>query len=1089
MLSCDTFQAQLLDYLYDLLEEAERTALEAHLPGCSACQAALERARQQQQWLAAAARLSFPEVRFTPPTEAVTETPTETSPTTVLPLPGPASGQGRAPRRALTRWLVAAGILLALGGIGIPAAWVGREYTQARAEVEEHQSKLAQIRSDIKDNDQNLAQTNSEAATRQRELSELALQERNQIQQIQEEVRRRQVKMVIVGPQTVQAGAPTVYQVRTVNPNDVPVEAEVTARIADDRGNVGTPLPTRKVQRGLHQITVPPDQALKPGRELTLLCSASRPDEEGGASAEVQEKVRLTAPVYLTHLATDKPMYQPGEVVRFRSLTLDRASLRPAQDDLNLRFTLVSPQGGEQVILRGSTRLRKESDQVILSGPSTGKDSVPVRGVGAGEYRLPDNLPGGMYTLKVSEEQGRFPEQQRKFVVNRYQKPRFNKKLDYNRKTYGPGDEVQARFQASHARGGPVTHTALEAQVRIDGKTYDAQGKQVSDRETLRFQTDGQGEALLRFKLPAEIERGQASLTVTLQDETLVRTIPIVLKKLLVDFYPEGGDPVAGMANRVYFQVRTTLGKPAELEGELFADGKPTGVTLATLNDDEEPGVNQGMGAFTYTPRAGSRYEVHVSRPVGISQRFPLPVARPTGVVLHVPQGVIAAGAPVPVQVQRTGEQSLLVGLYCRGRLLDSRKLDRGQNKVTLEPVSGAGGVCRVTVFEEVPLAEGQQLKPVAERLIYRHPKKRVQLTLAPDKQKYVPGEKVTLSVQASDEDGKATPALVMLGVVDKRVVTLADEKTFRSMPTHFLLTTEVRNPEDLEYADFLLGSHPKAAQALDLLLGAQGWRRFAEQNPQKFREDHKKEAERLLVTIGQSRPKRTDFVQEEIRKVQEETARQRERIQEQLAKNQKARAQAFADKIKASQALQTARREVEQDQDYQAAQALVARYDRWIDRGRLLVPPLLGGILLLVGLVALSLALARETGRVRACLVTAGVCLVLIIGLVATYPFGRLLTLGDRERAELAEAGREEKARAVNHRPMDKGMVGKEMAAKAPRPQEDAAVPAEKGAPGADLANEPGRVGGEKPAGLAGAMPPPRAPAPQPVARPGPSP
>ena len=51
-------------------------------------------------------------------------------------------------------------------------------------------------------------------------------------------------------------------------------------------------------------------------------------------------------------------------------------------------------------------------------------------------------------------------------------------------------------------------------------------------------------------------------------------------------------------------------------------------------------------------------------------------------------------------------------------------------------------------------------------------------------------------------------------------------------MPTHFLLAGEVKNPDDLEYADFLLTDHPKASEALDLVLGTQGWRRFAEQAP-----------------------------------------------------------------------------------------------------------------------------------------------------------------------------------------------------------------------------------------------------------------
>ena len=183
-----------------------------------------------------------------------------------------------------------------------------------------------------------------------------------------------------------------------------------------------------------------------------------------------------------------------------------------------------------------------------------------------------------------------------------------------------------------------------------------------------------------------------------------------------------------------------------------------------------------------------------------------------------------------------------------------------------LRPASGAGGVCRVTVFEILP-GDGARraLRPVAERLIYRQPAERVQLTLKPDQKTYVPRQTVKLGVEAKTEKGEPAPAVVLLRVVDKSVVTLADDKTLRSMPTHFLLTTEVRRPEDLEYADFLLGPHPQAAEALDLLLGTQGWRRFAEQDPNKFRQEQKEEAERLLVTIGQSQPRTTDLTQQEL--------------------------------------------------------------------------------------------------------------------------------------------------------------------------------------------------------------------------------
>ena len=46
--------------------------------------------------------------------------------------------------------------------------------------------------------------------------------------------------------------------------------------------------------------------------------------------------------------------------------------------------------------------------------------------------------------------------------------------------------------------------------------------------------------------------------------------------------------------------------------------------------------------------------------------------------------------------------------------------------------------------------------------------------------------------VDATDENGKPAPSILMLAVVDKNVLTLADEKTHRVMPTHFLLTSEV---------------------------------------------------------------------------------------------------------------------------------------------------------------------------------------------------------------------------------------------------------------------------------------------------------
>ena len=299
---------------------------------------------------------------------------------------------------------------------------------------------------------------------------------------------------------------------------------------------------------------------------------------------------------------------------------------------------------------------------------------------------------------------------QRKFIVNSYQKPRLDKKLDFNRSSYGAGDEVQARVTALRADGGPVADRPVEITVNVDDLLIDESGK--PSGKPFAGRTDKDGHVLVRFVLPKVIERGQASLSVKFIDgvvETIVRPIPVVLKKLDVEFFPEGGDLVAGLVNRVYFQARTPLGKPAQLTGTLMDGETALPITAATLNDDKEPGVNQGLGVFAFTPKAGQTYALRIDTPAGVVERKKLPPVRDAGVVMSIARGVFEPNEPIRVRVQSSKAQTLMVGAYCRGQLLDTVQLEKGQTEAVLRPTNGAGGVCRVTVFEESPAGEGQR--------------------------------------------------------------------------------------------------------------------------------------------------------------------------------------------------------------------------------------------------------------------------------------------------------------------------------------------------------------------------------------------
>src|SRR5262249_57096153 len=90
---------------------------------------------------------------------------------------------------------------------------------------------------------------------------------------------------------------------------------------------------------GNYQLNLPPSLPLRPDTRLALEVVVQRE----GVQGEVHEELALAPPLYVTHLATDKPMYLPGEMVYFRSLTLERFSMKPPVEDVRLVFSLKKP--------------------------------------------------------------------------------------------------------------------------------------------------------------------------------------------------------------------------------------------------------------------------------------------------------------------------------------------------------------------------------------------------------------------------------------------------------------------------------------------------------------------------------------------------------------------------------------------------------------------------------------------------------------------------------------------------------------------------------------------------------------------------
>src|SRR5581483_4976882 len=458
----------------------------------------------------------------------------------------------------------------------------------------------------------------------------------------------------------------------------------------------------------------------------------------GAGMAKVEEALAVTQPSFAMHLATNKSTYQVFDNLFFRTLILERFSLKPPTEAVPLQYLLRNEKGQTVLQLAGQ------------SGPG---------GIGGGEFALTPNLTSGNYILEVLavgawadkvQPQGR--------LLQILHEPPAVVQLD--RSKYRGGDKMKTTLNLPGQRslGNAAKGQVTVQNVKVDGKPVPANGAAAG--KPVQLQVDAKGNAPLLVQLPKELETSNAIMEIELQDgNKLTQSIPVIPSKLAIDFFPEGGDLVAGLPSQVYFRVRTPAGDPVAPAGK-----------VTVLGDKEvifESEVQQGQGVFRFTPKLGAKYSVRLTSPAMGATELDGPfekLIKTSGTVLHVPAPVSGEAEPLALVLRNhSGPRRLLLIATCRGQMVGQHSVDvaDGSTTVKLRLVDGANGVVRITLLD----ASGPSVKPLAERLVYRTPARRLDLALtnqvAPSKQEQeqTAGAKVQLQFQACDEKGKQTPA------------------------------------------------------------------------------------------------------------------------------------------------------------------------------------------------------------------------------------------------------------------------------------------------------------------------------------------
>lgn len=269
--------------------------------------------------------------------------------------------------------------------------------------------------------------------------------------------------------------------------------------------------------------------------------------------------------------------------------------------------------------------------------------------------------------------------------------------------------------------------------------------------------------------------------------------------------YPEGGNLVAGLPARLAFKATDGRGYPAEAEGTLYADETP----VTAFKD-----THDGMGFFVFTPAAGQSYRIELKD----GSSYPLPEVYPEGMTLQLARQDSARLEFVVSQTAGRGAREIYLagqmrGLVCcvaKGVLRDRLKMHIPAAEFPYQ------GIAEFTLFDEA-------LQPVAERLAYLHPEKKLRIRIEPEKTRYGLREKATLKIKVTNGEGKPVRANLGVSVFDQAYLNPADPV---NMLSHCYLSSQIRgavhNP-----AYYFDEGNANRMPAMDLLLLTQGWRRY----------------------------------------------------------------------------------------------------------------------------------------------------------------------------------------------------------------------------------------------------------------------
>lgn len=486
------------------------------------------------------------------------------------------------------------------------------------------------------------------------------------------------------------------------------------------------------------------------------------------------------------YLQLDKPFYQPGDDIWLAAYVRDGLSLKPSDKSDIVHVELISPKG----------TVEKKINLIAKNGKA------------AGDFALDKEALGGLYKIRAytnwMKNEGNENYFEKEIQVQDVVLPNLKMKLDFEKKAFGAGDEVIAKLELNTNENKPLADYKIKVVGNLSGQKF-VEKAEVTDENGMRY---------IKFNLPKDLKTNDGLLNVMIDyngsTESISRSIPIVLNKIVFTLFPEGGDILCGMPNRVAFKALNEFNKPADVEGDVLdADGNK----ITSFSS-----FHQGMGAFNITPQLGKDYFVKITKPEGIKETYKLPEGLNRGYALSVDN---SNEGEVAVNVNTTEKEEMAIVAQMRGKSYYTTLVNTkpGSNKFIFSTENFPVGVAQITLFDSKGIAR-------AERLTFVNKDRQLKISVQTEKEKYLPREKVKMTITVRDEKGLPMPANLSMSVVNDQLLSFADDKSGNIL-SQLLLQQDIK--EKIEEPAFYFNTkEPKADKALDFVLMTSGWRRFS---------------------------------------------------------------------------------------------------------------------------------------------------------------------------------------------------------------------------------------------------------------------